>query len=371
MNELPQPTVLVVDDDPNSLQLLGSLLRSQEFDVVYADNGKEALKVAEAAAPDVIILDIMMPEMDGYEVCCRLRENKKTADIPVIFLTAKTQPEDVVSGFFAGGADYLVKPFNPVELLVRVETQIELRRSQRQLRNLNDYLSELTRHQKRFFSIMAHDLRNQISGCLSLMDLLVEESGAFQKEELLDNSRTIQRELGKTYEFLDNLLHWGRMQMDHLTLQSSPADLAGCAGEALKLTAAAAKKKSIAIRNEIPAGQKIFGDADAVITVLRNFIGNALKFTPAGGAVTLHAEESDGEVKTTVRDTGVGMSPDFTENLFHIKKKTTTPGTENEAGSGFGLILCKALVEKQNGRIEVESAPGKGSAFSFILPGAD
>jgi len=196
--EIHKGSVLIVDDIPENLQVLGNILLQKGLDVGFATNGEEALEAIEYSKPDIILLDIMMPGMSGITVCQKLKANPETKDIPVIFITAKAQPEDIIKGFEVGAVDYVTKPFNSGELIARVSIQLELKKSRDLIAKQNQELHELNATKDKFFSIIAHDLRGPFSGLLGLTDLLSQEGETMQTDEIIDLIKKIHQTLKKS-----------------------------------------------------------------------------------------------------------------------------------------------------------------------------
>ncbi len=370
------PLILIVDDIPKNLQLLSSILSAEGYQIAFASNGLQALSVLETTKPDLILLDIMMPELDGYEVCKRLKENNDTKDIPVIFLTGRVETEDVIRGFKVGAVDYVTKPFNSVELLIRVKTHIELKLSKDELilknQQLHDYQTELKQlisTKDKFFSIIAHDLRGPFSGFLGLSDILMNEYDSLDKSEIVQISESMNKAAKRLFSFLENLLEWSSTQTGRLEIHKSNLDISYVADKVISLLSTSANDKDIVLSNKINQNTYIIADGNVVQTILRNLISNAIKFTKNNGSVNVTAKEYDeNQVLISVIDNGVGMSEDVIEKIFKLDLKHSTPGTNNESGTGLGIVLCKELVNKSDGELFVKSEVGVGTTFSFTLP---
>ena len=371
-----KPLILIVDDIPKNLQVLSSILNIEGYQISFASDGMQALSVVETAIPDLILLDIMMPEMDGYEVCKKLKDNEKTKDIPVIFLTGKAESEDIVTGLKLGAVDYVTKPFNSAELLSRIRTHLELKISRDLLVKYNQELVEVQSELQKmnaskdtFFSIIAHDLRGPFSGFLGLSELLLDEYDDLDQEEISQIADSMNKAAKRLYSFLENLLEWSRTQMGRVEFTPFRMDVSETVGRVFSLFSATSEEKEIRMESKVEKDTFVFADNNMLNTILRNLVSNALKFTKPGGKITIDAKQYDEDfIAVSVSDTGIGMNDEAKDKIFRIDKKHTTPGTANESGSGLGLLLCKDLVEKHNGRIWVESEIGKGTAFTFILP---
>lgn len=326
-----------------------------------AGNGLQALEMIPGAEPDLILLDIMMPGMDGFEVCAELKKNPGTREIPVIFLTARVEKNDILKGFEVGAVDYVTKPFSGAELLSRIKTHLELKFTLEELEESNATKDKL-------FSIIAHDLRNPLQVIMFSADLLCRHFDHFddnKKKEFIEKIYSCTNQIS---ELLENLLKWSKSQRGAIAPNPGKIDIGILAQESIDLFKENAAKKNIALTSAVASAVFAFADRDMMRIVMRNFISNAVKFTNEGGVVKVKATASENFIQVDISDTGIGISPEDIPRLFRIDKQKTTPGTANEKGSGLGLILCKEFVEKNNGAISVTSSPGKGSCFSFTLP---
>ncbi len=361
MEEQKHYKVLIVDDVSKNIQLVASFLQQAGYEINFAMNGKMALNHAWSQQFDLILLDIMMPEMDGFEVCQKLKSDPKTCDIPVIFLTAKTDIESITHAFNLGGVDYITKPFNKSELLARVKTHLELKRQQTELKELNAT-------KDKFFSIIAHDLKSPLNQLLGLSNLIAHllELGKMEEVrasvEMLKDSAEVGRKL------LENLLEWSRTQLDNATIKQEHVKLKELTDEIIQLIGHSARQKNISLVAEIDHSLQVKTDVNMLRTVIRNLASNAVKFTPDSGRVSLHADIVNGHLEFWVKDTGIGISESDLPKLFRIDINPNSIGKSKEKGTGLGLIICKEFIEKNNGRIWVESKEGEGSIFKFTLP---
>ncbi len=370
------PLILIVDDIPKNLQVLSSILNTEGYQIAFASGGNQALSVVDNTLPDLILLDIMMPDMDGFEVCERLKSNPATASIPVIFLSGKVETEDIVKGFRLGAVDYVTKPFNAIELLSRVKNHLDLKFSKdaiisynRQLTEYQQELEQVIASKDKFFSIIAHDLRGPFSGFIGLSELLVDEYKNLAPEDISSIAESMHKAAKKLFEFLENLLEWSRSQMGKIEFRPSKLDLFDAIDRAFSVLSFTADNKQISLINNTEKNVFIEADNNMLNTILRNLISNGIKFTKPGGFVKIYTEMNSSDFVTIkVEDNGIGMTEDAIEKVFRIDSKYSTPGTNSESGSGLGLVLCRELVEKHNGKISVESQKSVGTIFSFTLP---
>ncbi len=368
-----KPLILIAEDIPQNMEVVCNMLIKEGYRVAMAGNGKQALEMAPAVRPDLILLDIMMPEVDGFEVCRLLKKDPITKDIPVIFLTAKADTIDVVEGFEIGAMDYVTKPFKGAELLSRVKTHLELKSSREALKELNVAKDKI-------FSIIAHDLRDLLQLLILSADLLHNDYDTFDEAKRRDYIRKFLNGSKQMADLLENLLEWARSQSGSLENHPENVDIDELVTECLELAKGNAQKKNIRLFSFIQPGIYAVADRNMLRTVLRNLISNALKFTHPGGEVKVSASPSTSPagIEISVSDNGVGMSAEDVAGLFclEVKKidwgtarvKKNARGTANEKGTGLGLILCKEFVEKNKGTIEVSSELGKGSCFKVTLP---
>jgi two-component system, sensor histidine kinase and response regulator len=357
--------ILIVDDVPKNIQLLGSILKEENYELEFATSGKEALEWLDAKQFDLVLLDIMMPEMDGYEVCRRIKENPNLKEVAVIFLTAKTDSQSIIQGFEAGAVDYITKPYNRKELLMRVKTHLTLQKQRKQLE-----LS--TAFEKKVFSVIGHDLRSPIGSIRTYIDafLLVHD-------EMDESTILLLKDLyllsDNAFNLLENLMNWAKSQSGGIVCRPQRENIPALIKTVLTLFTMQAESKNITL--QFPEHEDVYGyiDPELISVVIRNLISNALKFTPRGGTVTIStymSVDKNEEIRAVIQvsDTGTGMPPEIVENLLYKSIHFTTYGTDNEKGSGLGFQLCKEFVAMNAGRISIESSPGAGSSFRINLP---
>jgi signal transduction histidine kinase len=359
--------ILVVDDMPENCKLLGNLLKEHGYNPAVAPNGQRALDFVKNKKPDLILLDIMMPELDGFQVCKQLKQDISTKEIPIIFLTAKVEKDDIIRGLELGAVDYVDKPFNEKELITRVNTHIALKITRDKLHKTVEALQEANATQNKFFSIISHDLGNIFSGLIGLADLLSNKNEG--NKEFLVN--ILQQSTQRGYNLLKNLLDWSRLHTGKIKPTAEFLCLKEFFDKNMMLLAHQAQNKNIILFSFIDKNVSVFADGNMVNTVIRNLLSNAIKFTPENGKVEMSAKQDGDFIEILVSDTGVGIKKGDIEKLFKVDVSHSTIGTAQEQGTGLGLILCKDFVESNRGNIWVESELGKGSQFYFRLPGVE
>lgn len=354
--------IMVVDDTITNIKILVSIL-GNDYRVSVSMDGETALKEIAANPPDLILLDIMMPGMDGFEVCRRLKEAPALKHIPVIFLTALIQSEDVITGLKLGAVDYVTKPFNKNELLLRVKTHIRLYTAE-------SGLQEAIKTRDRFFSILAHDLKNPFNTMLGFADILHNNFDKFDDDRKKKQISIIKDSGFKLYRLLENLLEWSLIERGMIDKSPESFLLHQLVAENIDLMQQLALNKGIKLSSDIHTDTVVFGEMNTIHTIVRNLISNALKFTEKGGEVKITSNQTGEYEEISVMDTGVGMAKELVDKLFKLDQYFTTEGTQQELGTGLGLLLVKEYVEKNNGIIKVSSEPGQGSCFTFSLPKA-
>lgn len=361
MPNLKKPLILIVDDTPKNIQVLGKTLHDIGYNVSIATSGSQALDSVKKEKPDLILLDIQMPEMDGFEVCKILKMNSDTKGIPIIFLTAVTDSDKIVEGFELGAVDYITKPFNSAELSVRVATHIEIKQSREKLKDLNAT-------KDKFFSIIAHDLKNPFSTLLGFSKLLFENAPNYTTNQIQEYAQIMNNTAKQSYTLLENLMHWAKTQTGNITVIPESSSMDNLLSITIPLVSGSALKKNITIESNVDKDNLVYIDNSLTTTILRNLLTNAIKFTHTNGKIIVSTKKKNEFLEVSITDTGVGIDPKNIEKLFRIDSKVSSPGTESEEGTGLGLILCKEFVEKQGGTIWVTSELGKGSKFTFTLP---
>lgn len=353
--------VLVVDDSIINLQVIGEILTEEGYTTVMAKNATETMDALKTFEPDLILLDVMMPEVDGFELCRRIKKFPKFEEVPVVFITAKSEIEDLIEGFSAGGVDYITKPFYRDELLARLNTHIELAFSKQRIKKMLGTRDKL-------YSIISHDLRSPFSSILLTINSLDNRLLEPGSEAYYNIINMLKKTANDTYSLLENLLSWTRSQSESILVEKDAISLKTIVNDCVMMQIANAQNKNITLEAEIDEDIAITADYNMIQTALRNLISNAVKFTPKEGSITVSVSKTDKEALVAVSDTGVGISEENQKKLFNDETHFTTYGTNREKGSGLGLMLVKDFIEKNDGTIEVSSKLNKGSVFTIRLP---
>lgn len=359
--------ILLVDDDPDNLHVLLEAFDDSHFRTLVALDGESALRQVHYIQPDLILLDVMMPGIDGFETCLRFKQHEQYKDIPVIFMTALSETFSKVKGFQVGGVDYITKPVDVEEVLIRINTHLTIRRLQKQLEEKNTQLQAMNASKDRFFSIIAHDLRNTFIGFLSFTDIL-EDIESLEKDEFRAYTKLFRDSAETLFALLENLLTWSRLNRNMIDYRPQAIDIQTIFVHTLELFRSQADAKQITLKHSTPETLSVYADYNMLNTVIRNLVSNAIKFTEPQGMIEMSAISGKHAITISIADSGVGIPPEKIEKLFQIDEKFQRDGTAGEKGTGLGLILCKEFIEKHGGSIWVESKQGEGTVFRFTLP---
>jgi two-component system, sensor histidine kinase and response regulator len=344
-NPAQPPCLLLVDDTPANIDILVGLLQD-DYRLKVATRGEKALQLCqEDDAIDLVLLDVMMPGMDGFAVCRHLRAAPATQELPVIFLTAKTEVESVVEGFAIGANDYVTKPFQPAELRARVKTHLTLRAQRREIVAKNTELREL-------LQLVCHDVNNQFSVIAMSLELLA-----------MDPSRSWQTMLPRFETAARNGIGLTRLvrelrEAEEKGLVLHPVALREAVEECVLIHGDLAQAKGVTLDCEVAAITVQAERVSLINSVLGNLLSNAIKFSYRGGRIMISTlPGAPGWVKLRIADQGMGMTEQVRSTLFDVSKSRSLPGTEGERGTGFGMPLLRRFVHDYGGSIELHSRP--------------
>ena len=377
----PQPVILVIDDVIENVAVLGAAL-SQVADVQFATSGQEGLELARRTAPDLILLDVMMPDMDGFEVCERLQQDEATRVIPVIFVTARTDAASESRGLALGAVDFIHKPLRPDLVQARVRLHLELARRTQELQAANQALEDqvarrtqdlmdalqraegTARSKTDFLARMSHELRTPLNAVIGLAQVgLREEASGRSTQTLYPRILSAGQHLLRV---VNDVLDYSRIEAGKSTVESQPFDLAATVAQAVQLLEPQAVAQGISLRVEwTPASRaRLLGDAQRIQQVLVNLLSNAVKFTERGH-VLLRITSDGARHVFDVTDTGIGLTPEQISRLFQPFEQADNSSTRRHGGTGLGLVISRHLAREMGGDITVRSTPGQGSTFIF------
>ncbi|MHB1082214.1 MAG: hybrid sensor histidine kinase/response regulator [Prosthecobacter sp.] len=363
MTTPPAETILIVDDQEENLRVVGQVLSMMHYSILLAQSAEEAFKHLAQHTPDLILLDVMMPDIDGLTTCRRLKADPRWTNIPVIFLSADDDKNVVVQALETGGVDYVTKPFNRAELVSRVRTQLALKQARDQLHALAEDKDEI-------LGILAHDLKNSLAGMKLSAGLLKNRSEELPQRclPLVDNiMNATERMLSFTQEFLAN------QRAEGLQISLGKINLLEVVSRVVSNQQIAAQAKKISLLTNLPQmAVLVMADLEGVAQALENLVSNAIKFSPEGGEVevTVHRPAAD-MVKCHVRDTGPGFSMTDRSKLFKRYGRLSAQPTGGESSTGLGLSIVKRLIHAMNGSIILVDGSERGAEFIISLPVAN
>ena len=358
--------ILIVDDTPANLDVLVEMLGEQGYNARPVPSGFLALQSARVQPPDLILLDVNMPEMDGYEVCKHLKADENLKDIPVIFISALRDTTDKVQAFDAGAVDYITKPFQFKEVKARIQTHLRIYRMQKELESQYAAIKKLEELKDNLTHMVVHDMASPIQTIGIAVDLVLSgETGPGREQvEVLSRASDASRNL---IEMVNSLLDISRMESGRMPLHLTDVDLRHLAEEAAETMHLLAGAKNIRLTVQGPH-VPLHADTDLIRRVFINLISNALKFTPQSGEVMVTVSASDGLARAEVRDTGIGIPEEYHERIFEKFGQIEADHQRHEHSSGLGLTFCRLAAVAHGGMIGVRSRLGEGSTFWFVLP---
>lgn len=366
--------ILVVDDTPDNLRLLSAMLSEQGYKVRKALNGQTALNTIHQVLADLILLDINMPSMNGYEVCQQLKEDPKTQDIPIIFISALDDVLDKVKAFELGGVDYITKPFQAEEVIARIENQLTIQRQKKQLQQEIKEREKTEQTLRIYLHAVSHDLRNPVVGLSMVLKNFLK-----QKKETIEISRKVVEQMSKSCDrqlnLINSLVETQQFEMGGIHLNLKPLNLEKLSEQLASEWQPMLIEKKATLVLEIPQDlPRVQGDSDRLWRVLENLMANALKHNDPGVELKLKADiiKSEKEnlkpqkIRFSLEDNGVGINPELATTLFERYERGSQ--AKQTLGLGLGLYLCRKIIEAHGGEIGVITELGQGAKFWFSLP---
>lgn len=366
---MKQVEILVIEDEPLIQQTLETYLDISGYIFEIVDCGEKALELLKICRPELILCDIMMPGMSGYQVCAEIKTQIQLKSIPLIFLTALHSSEQILQGFQVGAVDYITKPFNFSELEARIKTHLELSRGRRKLEEYTQRLEVLNQEKDHFLGIAAHDLKNPLSTILLRAQMTQMKAQTITPEKLHNSMGQICSDAQRMLEIVTNLLDINRLETGKIDLKYEDFELKTLSSSLIDLWQEKALTKKIKIVpewNELPLG--LFTDKHVLFQILENLLSNAIKYSPPDRLVWFEIIQRVDDVCIQIRDQGPGLTLEDQQKLFQKFTRLSAQPTGGESSSGLGLSIVKYLVEQLQGKIWCQSEPGQGAVFGFSLP---
>jgi two-component system sensor histidine kinase/response regulator len=363
--DLTSPSILVVDDTPANLQMLADILKRRGYRARPVPSGRLALQAAKADPPDLILLDVNMPLMDGYEVCVELKKDPSLAAVPVIFISAYGEAVDKMRAFSAGGLDYITKPFHVEEVEARIAIHLQLRRQQRELETMLAKQRELEGMRDSLVHMIVHDLRAPLTAVFNYLDLVREQEAGFISPESMQSLDLAMKASRWMVQMVNVLLDASKIESGQMALRIAECDVGDVVSDAIDAIRSLADEKNVLCRI---VHVRAAVDRDVIARVIQNLVTNAVKLTPPGGDVRVSVHTKDEALRVEVTDHGPGIAAEHHPKIFEKFGQLDTNVRQSIPSSGLGLYFCKLAVEAHGGRIGVDSEIGKGSTFWFELP---
>lgn len=363
-----KPLILIVDDNPANIQLMSNVVSIHQYDAAIATNGYKALEIAESYAPDLILLDISMPGIDGYEVCRRLKADEKTKKIPVIFITCFTGQDEVIEGFKAGAVDYITKPFHTPELTARIETHLKLKLYREKVEEDKQELAKLNKQMTEFLAIAIHDLKVPL-GNISGLAKMIRDYSDMERSEIEELSNDIITSSDKMLGIIVDLLDINAVEEGKIRTEIAEIDISEIVSKTFYSFKDTADQKKIKfVGNFADAGAVAETDTKCLLHIIDNLVSNAIKFTEPGKSVTLGVQDGEEYVTVSIADEGQGFTEEDKEKMYSRFQRLSARPTGDENSSGLGLSIVKLYVDLIQAKISLDSTPGEGSTFKLKLP---
>jgi signal transduction histidine kinase len=364
--------ILIVEDDRLNARIIASILRPEGYIISEVDSGEAALETYPDFQPDLILLDVVMGGISGFDTCRRLKADPSAANVPIIFITAKNQPDDIVAGLEAGGIDYVVKPFQPREVIARIRTHLHLRALLEHQQHLISDLSKANAAKNHFLGIAAHDLRNPLTSIRGLSEFMLDGSSGELSEDQRAMIRSVHSATHAMLDLLNELLDISIIESGEMRLDLTPTNFADIVHDAVFLNGLTAARKQMKIScRPFKPSRAVLIDARKIRQVIDNLLSNAIKFSPPGTTITVELSEDADHQTVSVQDQGPGIPPDEMSMLFTSFGKTSVRPTGGEKSTGLGLAICRKIIEAHRGTVAASNRPTGGADFRIILPAPD
>jgi signal transduction histidine kinase len=367
--DLTHRKILIVDDDRVNIRILRGILQKEGYVLADASTGEDALKLVDEFDPDLVLLDVVMPGINGFETCRTLKRTHPDNCPPVIFITAKSASDDVVEGLSAGGVDYLPKPFQPKEVIARIRTHLHNQLLTEQQLSLVDQLSKANEAKNRFLGMAAHDLRNPLASVRGLAEFLREGTVGQLTPDQLDLVNTIHDASQQMLAMVNELLDLATIESGELKIQPATHNFADLIEKSVFLANIDAARKKTRLGFTPPTEACYVSiDVAKMQQVVDNLLSNATKYSPPGSTITVELRRAASHAVLGVKDQGPGIPENERDKLFKDFGRLSVKPTGGEKSTGLGLAICRKIVDAHHGAIEAENLPGCGCEFRVTLP---
>lgn len=360
--------ILIVDDDRLNIRILGGILKPENYELAEAHSGESALEAYEQFRPDLVLLDVVMPGINGFETCRILRKRLGDACAPIIFITAKNEAEDVVEGLTAGGVDYLPKPFRAKEVVARIRTHLYNRLLVEKQQSLVEQLSRANAAKNKFLGMAAHDLRNPLASVRGLAEFLRDGTVGQLTPDQLDLVNTIHDASQSMLVLVNELLDVATIEAGELRIVTASHSLTELVEKSVAMANIEAARKGTRVVLDHAAPVQAMIDTAKIRQVIDNLVGNAVKFSPPGSLVSVQLDSTPQGCSIAVCDQGPGVPESERDKLFKDFSKLSARPTAGEKSTGLGLAICRKIVEAHRGTIAVRNLPTRGCEFRVDLP---
>lgn len=361
--------VLIVDDDRINIRILSGILKTEGYELAHAESGERAIEVYEQFQPDLVLLDVVMPGINGFETCRALKARYGDDCAPVIFITAKNESDDVVEGLSSGGVDYLPKPFQAKEVLARIRTHLQNVLLVEQQKSLVEQLSRANAAKNKFLGMAAHDLRNPLASIRGLTEFLADGTVGPLTPDQLDLVRTIHTASQSMLDLVNELLDVATIESGELKIAPERHNLRDLLEKSVYLrNIDAAKKNTRILFTPPPSPPYVEIDAAKMGQVIDNLLSNAVKYSPPGSTITVEISQAPGTCAFSVKDQGPGIPEGERDRLFKDFSRLSARPTGGEKSTGLGLAICRKIVDAHRGTITAHNLTERGSEFRVTLP---
>lgn len=359
--------VLIVDDESFNRELLNAILKNKGHQTSEAENGEKALEIVNTRPVDVVLLDVMLPVLNGFEVCRRLKANPQTVHIPVILVTSLSDRRDRLMGIEAGAVDFLIKPVDIQEVLLRVRNAIYAKRLYDRLQESYQKLKDLEALRDKLTHMLVHDMRSPLAGIHGYLEMILMQGRMHENAKVVRFARQALDSTSSLIEMVSSILDVSRLEEGKMPLDHVPTDLADMAAQVIQALTCESSAGRISLACSSPSVMVVC-DPQVIRRVLTNLVANALKFSDEDTPVLITIEEGMREVKVLVSDSGPGIRREDLSMIFEKYGQVQMRNERRKYSTGLGLTFCKLALEAHRGKIGVETEPGRGSTFWFTLP---